>query len=79
MKFINKFKYAANQLCSVSEKLLFYGIITALIILIFSIIYYGFTGTYTAEREIALIGVKTSFGIFTEFILAGLIFDCVKK
>lgn len=78
MKFFEKFRYAENQLCKTSQRLFFYGSIIPLIILIISIIYYGITGTYT-ERELAIMGVKTSFGIFAEFMLAGLIFDCIKS
>lgn len=76
MKFIEKFRYAKNQLCSTSQWLFFYGSIIPLIILILSIIYYAMTDTYT-ERSTAIIGVKTAFGIFAEFMISGLIFDCI--
>jgi len=77
LKFKEKLIYAFSNLSEISKKLFFYGSVIPLILLIGSIILYAF-GTYT-EREIAIFAIQSSFGIFAEFMLAGLIFDCIIK
>lgn len=78
-------KAAANfeQMSPIAVKMMYYGVITALGVLIIGIFGYEYneymySGDYN-NAQMCIGVVQAGFSLFVQFLIGGLIFDCVKR
>ena len=80
---IKKVAESARQMSPTAIKMMYYGVITALGVLIIGIIGYRYNEiAYSADynnAEMCIGVVQAGFSLFVQFLIGGLIFDCVQK